>query len=121
MSCEKSKSNDNSLPQTINPALILSVFLDSQRTDIDFIYSRTDRSLADVSAYEVYKRFVCTGRIETIVIYFDPSKDEKGNVDWIELCMIEIPAAPCDKKVLNITYNFSSSVSAECKISDRLN
>ena len=120
-SCEKSKSSDGGRGgvQEVNPIIILKVLVDSPRSDVDFFYSLSGPDKADVAGYSAEKRLGCADAVQRVTFYYDPSKDQPGYDDWIELCKVEVPATPCDTKVLKIVYNLSDSVTATCDISDK--
>lgn len=120
-SCEKSKSSDavHDEAQEISPMLVLRVLVDSPQDDVDFIYSWSGPEKADISAYSAKKKLGCVDAIHRVTFYYDPSKDKPEYDDWVELCKVEVPAAPCDTKILKIVYNFSDAVTATCEISEK--
>jgi hypothetical protein len=123
LSCEKSKSGSADVGsgggQHINPKLILQVLVDSSRNDVNFIYSLGGPERAEVAGFSPERKLACTNTFQSVAFYYDPSNDQAGHDDWIELCEVDVPSAPCDTKILKIAYRLSDPVTASCEISDK--
>ncbi len=121
-SCERSgsKNVDPIQDQNVNPVLILKLSIESTNRDFDFIFSQSSKDSADISKFSEEKNVGCFSTSRPFTLYYDPSLNTSGTSDWLELCSIQIPAVPCDTKLLKIRYNWGASVSATCEVVDKI-